>query len=197
MEANMKRFVIITVGKTHSGKTTFAKALEKELSHSFVMDQDNQAEFINTHYEKLQPAEGANTFKHGLSKFIVDYAKEHTNLHLIICNSNRSKNGRFYLLNELFPQNEYVRILVHFDIPDDVLYERVARSTRNTNIFRGGYASFKEVLDRQQTESLHNDVIDPVENEADYLFVIRNSKDVSFTIEEIVHLAKDLSPTPK
>ena len=197
MEANMKRLVIITVGKTHSGKTTFAKSLEKELPHSFVMDQDNQAEFINTHYEKLQPAEGPNTFKHGLSKFIVDYAKEHSNLHLIISNSNRSKNGRLYLLNELFPQNEYVRILVHFDIPDDVLYERVARSTRSTNIFRGGYSSFKEVLDRQQAESLHNDVIDPVENEADYLFVIRNSKDVNSTIEEIVHLAKVLSPTPK
>ncbi|KAB2460283.1 ATP-binding protein [Bacillus sp. CH126_4D] len=190
----MKRFVIITVGKTHSGKTTFAKELEKELPHSFVMDQDNQAEFINTHYEKLQPDEGANTFKHGLSKFIVDYAKEHTSLHLIISNSNRSKNGRLYLLNELFPQNEYVRILVHFDIPDDVLYERVARST---NIFRGGYSSFKEVLDRQQSESLQEDVVDPIENEADYLFVIRNSKDVNSTIEEIVHLAKDLSPTPK
>ena len=197
MEANMKRFVIITVGKTHSGKTTFAEALEKELSHSFVMDQDNQAEFINTHYEKLQPAKGPNTFKHGLSKFIVDYAKEHTNLHLIISNSNRSKNGRLYLLNELFPQNEYVRILVHFEIPDDVLYERVARSTRSTNIFRGSYSSFKEVLNRQQAESLHEDVIDPIENEADYLFVIRNNKDVNFTIEEIVHLAKDLSPTQK
>ncbi|HDR7798500.1 TPA: AAA family ATPase [Bacillus tropicus] len=193
----MKRLVIITVGKTHSGKTTFAKALEKELPHSFVMDQDNQAEFINTHYEKLQPAEGPNTFKHGLSKFIVDYAKEHTSLHLIISNSNRSRNSRMYLLNELFQKEEYVRILVHFDIRDDVLYERVSRSTRNTNIFRGGYASFKEVLDRQQTESLHNDVIDPVENEADYLFVIRNSKDVNSTIEEIVHLAKVLSPTPK
>ncbi|MED0827231.1 AAA family ATPase [Bacillus pacificus] len=193
----MKRFVIITVGKTHSGKTTFAEALEKELSHSFVMDQDNQAEFINTHYEKLQPAKGPNTFKHGLSKFIVDYAKEHTSLHLIISNSNRSKNGRLYLLNELFPQNEYVRILVHFEIPDDVLYERVARSTRSTNIFRGSYSSFKEVLDRQQTESLHEDVVDPIENEADYLFVIRNNKDVNFTIEEIVHLAKDLSPTQK
>ncbi|MCU4988680.1 ATP-binding protein [Bacillus cereus] len=197
MEANMKRFVIITVGKTHSGKTTFAKALEKELPHSFVMDQDNQAEFVNTHYEKLQPTEGANTFKHGLSKFIVDYAKEHTSLHFIICNSNRSRNGRMYLLNELFQKEEYVRILVHFDIPNDVLYERVARSTRSTNIFRGGYSSFKEVLDRQQAESLHEDVVDPVENEADYLFVIRNSKDVNFTIEEIVHLAKDLSPTPK
>lgn len=193
----MKRLVIITVGKTHSGKTTFARALEKELLHSFVMDQDNQAEFINTHYEKLQPAEGANIFKNGLSKFIVDYAKEHTNLHLIICNSNRSKNGRLYLLNELFPQNEYVRILVHFDIPYDVLYERVTRSTRSTNIFKGGYSNFKEVLDRQQAESLHKDVVDPIENEADYLFVIRNSKDVNSTIEGIVHLAKDLSPTPK
>ncbi|PGB04593.1 ATP-binding protein [Bacillus toyonensis] len=193
----MKRLVIITVGKTHSGKTTFAKVLEKELPHSFVMDQDNQAEFINTHYEKLQPTEGPNTFKHGLSKFIVDYAREHTSLHLIICNSNRSKNGRLYLLNELFPQNEYVRILVHFDIPDDVLYERVAHSKRSTNIFRGGYSNFKEVLDRQQAESLHEDVVDPIENEADYLFVIRNNKDVNSTIKEIVHLAEDLSPTPK
>ncbi|MED2982969.1 AAA family ATPase [Bacillus thuringiensis] len=193
----MKRLVIITVGKTHSGKTTFAKELEKELPNSFIMDQDNQAEFINTHYEKLQPTEGSNILKHGLSKFIVDYAKEHTNLHLIICNSNRSKNGRFYLLNEVFPQNEYIRILVHFAIPDDVLYERVARSTRNTNIFRGGYSSFKEVLDRQQTELLHDDVVDPIENEADYLFVIRNSKDVNSTILKIVHLAKEFSPTPK
>ncbi|MDF9557341.1 AAA family ATPase [Bacillus tropicus] len=193
----MKRLVIITVGKTHSGKTTFAKALEKELPHSFVMDQDNQAEFINTHYEKLQPAEGPNTFKHGLSKFIVDYAKEHTSLHLIISNSNRSRNSRMYLLNELFQKEEYVRILVHFDIRDDVLYERVSRSTRSTNIFRGGYSNFKEVLDRQQDELLHEDVVDPIENEADYLFVIRNSKDVNSTIEEIVHLAKVLSPTPK
>ncbi|PEK98206.1 CRISPR-associated protein Cas2 [Bacillus toyonensis] len=161
------------------------------------MDQDNQAEFINTHYEKLQPTEGPNTFKHGLSKFIVDYAREHTSLHLIICNSNRSKNGRVYLLNELFPQNEYIRILVHFDIPVDVLYKRVAHSKRSTNIFRGNYSSFKEMLNRQQAKSLHEDTIDPIENEADYLFIIRNSKDVNLSIEEIVHLAEDLSPPPK
>lgn len=193
----MKRLVIITVGKTHSEKTTFARALEKDLRNSFIMDQDNQAAFINTHYEKLQPTEGPNTLKHGLSKFIVDYAKAYTNLHLIICNSNRSKNGRVYLLNELFPQNEYVRILVHFDIPVDVLYKRVAHSKRSTNIFRGNYSSFKEMLNCQQAESLHEDTIDPIENEADHLFIIRNSKDVNLIIEEIVHLAEDLSLPPK
>ena len=53
------------------------------------------------------------------------------------------------------------------------------------------------MLDRQQAESLHEDVVDPVEKEADYLFVIHNSKDINFTIEKIIHLAKDLSPTPK
>ena len=160
------------------------------------MDQDNHAKFINTYYAKLQPTKGPNILKHGLSKFIVDYAKEYTNLHLIICNSNRSRNGRMYLLNELFKKEEYVRILVHFDIPDDVLYERVTRSKRNTNIFRGDYSNFEEVLVRQQAESLHEDVVDPVKNEADYLFVIRNTEDVNATIEEIVHLTVDLSPTP-
>jgi tRNA uridine 5-carbamoylmethylation protein Kti12 len=189
----MKRLVIITVGKTHSGKTTFARALEKEVPNSFVMDQDNQAEIINTYYDKLQPTKGPNTLKHGLSKFIVDYAKEYTNLHLIMCNSNRSRNGRMYLLNELFKKEEYVRILVHFDIPDDVLYERVARSKRNTNIFRGNYSNFEEVLVRQHAESLHADVVDPVENEADYLFVINDSEKVNPTIKEIVHIAEGLS----
>ena len=54
----MKRFVIITVGKTHSGKTTFAKALEKELKNSVMIDQDNHALFINTYYKNLIPSRG-------------------------------------------------------------------------------------------------------------------------------------------
>ena len=44
----MNRFVIMTVGKTHSGKTTFAKALEEEMTNSVVIDQDNHAEFLHT-----------------------------------------------------------------------------------------------------------------------------------------------------
>ncbi len=59
----MNRFVIITVGKTHSGKTTFAKKLEKQLCNSIVIDQDNHAEFINTFYKKLLPKHGPNTIK--------------------------------------------------------------------------------------------------------------------------------------
>jgi uridine kinase len=53
--AIMKRLVIITVGKTHCGKTTFAKELELKLRNSLVIDH---AEFLNTHYKKLLPKHG-------------------------------------------------------------------------------------------------------------------------------------------
>ena len=186
----MKKLEIITVGKTHSGKTTFANALEKQLNNSFVMDQDNQAEFINSYYKNLQPKQGPNTLKHSLSKLIVDYAKENTDFHFIICNSNRSRKGRLYLLEELFNTDEFVRILVHFDIPDDVLQERVTQSQRSTNIFRGAYTNFEEVLTRQQAESFKEDVVDPIEDEADHLFVIKDNKEVNCVIQKIVHIAE-------
>ncbi|MFY3791898.1 AAA family ATPase [Ureibacillus sp. MALMAid1270] len=186
----MNRLVIITVGKTHSGKTTFAKALEQVLENSIVMDQDNHAEFINTYYSNLQPKKGPNTLKHAISKLIVDYTKENTDFHLIISNSNRSEKGRRYLLEELFPKDVFVRILVHFDIPNDVLEARVVKSSRRTNIFRGPYTNFEEVLKRQQMESFNEDVKDPSAGEADYLFVINDNQDADTVIKNIVQIAQ-------
>jgi deoxyadenosine/deoxycytidine kinase len=192
MRGIMKRLVIITVGKTHSGKSTFARALEKELNNSFVMDQDNHAEFINTYYKKLQPKLGPNTLKHSISKLIVDYAKEHTDFHIIASSSNRTRKGRKYLLEEIYDKDEFVRILVHFDIPDEILHERVTHSHRSTNIFRGAYSNFEEVLIRQQVESLNEDVRDPEDGEADHLFVIKDNEEVDSVIKEIVHISECL-----
>jgi hypothetical protein len=186
----MKRLVIITVGKTHSGKTTFANALEKQLHNSFVMDQDIHAEFINTYYRNLQPKQGPNTLKHSLSKLIVEYAKENTDFHFIICNSNRSRKGRLYLLEELFNTDDFVRILVLFDILDVVLQKRVSQSQRSTSIFRGSITNFEEVLNRQQVESFKEDVVDPIEGEADHLFVIKNNEEVSSVIQKIVQISE-------
>ncbi|WP_404427403.1 ATP-binding protein [Ureibacillus chungkukjangi] len=183
----MQRLVVITIGKTHSGKTIFAKALEKQLTNSFVMDQDNQAEFINTYYKNLQPNQGPNILKHALSKQIVDYAKEHTNLHIIICNSNRSRKDREYLLEELFQKNDFYRILVHLDIPNEVLLKRVTESKRSTNILRGAATSFEEVLKRQQASKSASP---PIDGEADRLFVIKESAEVYIIIKEIVRITE-------
>lgn len=182
----------MTVGKTHSGKTTFARLLEQSLENSFVMDQDNQAEFINTYYQKLQPNTGPNIFKNSLSRFIVDYAIENTDLHLIICNSNRNRTSRLKLFDELFVQEQFIRILVNFDIPDEVLLNRVKQSQRSTNIFRGPYSNFEEVLIRQQQESSNEDVIEPTIDEAEYLFVIKDNRDVDSVIQKIIYIAQCL-----
>lgn len=184
----MKRFVIITVGKTHSGKTTFAKYLEQKLPHSLVIDQDNHAEFINKYYRGLIPNKGPNMIKYTITQTIVDYAVNQTNDHLIICNSNRARKGRLDLLH-YFQQKGFFRILVHFDIPDHVLQERVSTTKRSTAIFRSA-STFEEVLTRQQAESNRSDIMDPIEGEVEHLFIIKNPEEVHSIAQKIIDIAQ-------
>ncbi|WYP26869.1 ATP-binding protein [Alkalihalobacillus sp. FSL W8-0930] len=183
-----KRLAIITVGKTHSGKSTFAKKLENQLVNSFILDQDHHAEFINHYYKVLQPTQGPNTLKHALSQLIVEYAQKHNDLNFIVCNANRTKDGRKYLLNELFHQGEYIRILVHFDLDDQILEQRIARSHRETTIFRGPYNSFEDVLRKQQADSATS----PSPEEADHLSVIKTDHDVDTVISNIIQIEQNM-----
>jgi predicted kinase len=185
----MKRLLIITVGKTHSGKTTFAKRLEKELENSLVIDQDNHADFINTHYKALLPKQGANTLKYAVTQTIVDYATAKSNFHLILCNANRSRKARLSLLAK-FHDAGFSSILVHFAIPNEVLAARVARSNRNTNVFRTA-SSFEEVLQRQLAESNQEDMTPPAKDETNYYFEISSSNEESSIIKSIILIARD------
>jgi len=181
----VRRLVIMTVGKTHSGKTTFAKALEKELPNSVVIDQDNHAEFLHTYYQTLVPKQGHNTIKYALTQTIVDYAVNGTNCHLILCNSNRNRKGRLKLL-EYFHKKGFTSIIVNFEIPEHVLNERVSNSQRSTSILRT-VSNFEDVLTRQQDETDEGDVIAPVDGEANHLFVIKNADDIQSVVRKIVN----------
>lgn len=180
----MNRFVIMTVGKTHSGKTTFARKLEKVITNSVVIDQDNHAEFLQSTYPLLVPTKGHNKIKYALTQTIVDYAVKETSCHLILCNSNRNRKARINLL-EYFQNKGFTTMIVNFDMPDDVLFERVETSQRSTEVLRT-VLSFKDVLERQHNESGINEIVDPVDGEADYFYIIRNSKEVEAVTQEIV-----------
>lgn len=182
----LKRRVIITVGKTHSGKTTFARELEQQLKNSIVIDQDNHAEFINTYYKSLRPVQGSNTFKYILTNTIVDYAIQKTDLHLILCNSNRNRIGRAELLS-YFHNRGFESILVFFDLPDAILQDRVSNNQRSKTIFRTA-SSFTEVLNRQIAESQNENISDPEEGEANYLFIIKESNQVQSVIQKIINV---------
>ncbi|REE86111.1 putative kinase [Paenibacillus taihuensis] len=187
----MTRLVVVTVGKTHSGKSTFARALEEQLQDSVVVDQDNHAGFINAYYTKLRPMNGPNQLKYAITQTIVEYAIHQTDLHLILCNSNRDRDGRLRLLKH-FQQEGFTTVLVEFDLPAQILEERVANSERSKNIFRFA-SSFEDVLRRQQADPNKDAMNKPLADEADYLFVIRDAHDVQTVIQRILDIPNLLS----
>ncbi len=158
------------------------------MANSVVIDPDHHAEFLNTHYQKLLPTTGRNQLKNSLTKFMVEYAKQHTAFHIIACNANRSVEERGYLLQEIYPPTEFLRIVVHFDLPQCLLQERIKTSQRSTAIFRSA-AAFEEVLARQQQESKLGEAKEPSADEADYLFVIRRPEDKALVIQELIVIA--------
>lgn len=172
----------MTIGKTHTGKTTFAHLLKQQLTSAFILDQDNHAAFINKYYHELLPTDGPNILKHGLSRFIANYAKVHTDLHVIVCNANLQAHERATLLQDVFPKTDFLQILVYFDIADETLKKRIAMSDRPTDIFRGNLKTFSELLANQQK------ITAPSEEEADYLFVIKSDDDIQKVIQAICQL---------
>lgn len=173
----MNRLLVMTVGKTHSGKSTFGQMLASRLGGTCVIDQDNHAEFINTYYKALLPKHGPNLLKGSVSETIIDYAITQTDFHVILCNAFRSRTGWSKLLGK-FRDYGFTTVLVYFDIPGEVLAARVATTARSTAIFRSA-SSFAEVLARQQAETGKGDVIAPEVGEADFFFQPREQSSSS------------------
>jgi len=47
------QYVVVTVGKTHSGKTTFGLELKKNLKHCTLIDGDVVAGFLRDNYPDM------------------------------------------------------------------------------------------------------------------------------------------------
>lgn len=103
---------------------------------------------------------------------------------IILCNSNLIKSHRESLIDHFFPQNEFIRIFVYFHLSDDILYERIQASTRNTNIFRKESMTFEQVLLRQ------GHLEPPTVDEVDFIFDINESTDQISVIESIQKLKR-------
>lgn len=181
-----KRLAVITVGMTHSGKTTFAHQLQARLPNSVVVDQDTHAAFLNTHYRGIVPTEGPNHLKFAVSRAIVDYAVDRTAAHLIFCNANRSGAARARLLDRL-ARAGFTTVLVDFRIAEDLLRQRVAVSDRSTDVLRSS-TSFAEVLARQQQASSDPDTAVPATGDADHLFQVDRSEDAPAVLQAILEI---------
>jgi len=119
------------------------KELESILQRAIVIDQDNHAEFINKHYIKLRPEEGPNTLKYAVTNAIIKYATEQSNFHIILSNCNLYKQERANILR-YFYEKGFSSIIVYFELPMEILTERIERAQKSKAIFRSA-TSFMEV----------------------------------------------------
>lgn len=79
-----------------------------------------------------------------------------------------------------FQDKGFESIIVYFDLPTDLLKERVIQTQRSKAIFRSA-SSFLEVLERQENSTL----IQPSKDEANYLFDIKDSSSTMEIIQQI------------
>lgn len=172
-------YAIMTVWKTHSWKTTFAKKLQEELA-VHPIDRDEILVFLKENYKSLYESQKDHQsilnlkrskesprIQDSIRDSIVEYSalvKEN----ICLCNWNANKD---YRANELAFLKDlwYQTIIIHFDLDNTELQKRIKNTNRSTSCLTWR-KNFYEVLEFQ---GLNFDK--PEKNEADYFFVVNDS----------------------
>lgn len=187
------RLFVMTIGKTHSGKTTFANALKQKLANSVVIDQEAHVDFLQSYYQDSLPKQGNHTMKNTMSKLALDYYIACTSTNMIVCDTHLSRAHRSTILEQIFTKNKFTRILVYFEIPEEVIIARIKESSRNISSFRSDCSTFEEVLALQKEASAQQNEEYPQIDEADYIFIINDNQNQDAVIEEILQISAQLS----
>lgn len=148
--------LIMFIGKTHSGKTTFAKELEEINQNLLVLEADPIALFMREHFPKLREMDNKKDFgkfknislKYKLFLSLLEFSMSFDRT-IILSNSNMYESGR-KLIFKLAQKFDYKIIGVYFDFPEDFLISRIKKSKRTTKILRVS-KDFNDLIINQRT----------------------------------------------
>lgn len=137
-----RAFIIMMIGKSHSGKTTLARSLGTEIN-AVVLDVDEIDLFIKQAYPKLVEFEKTNRefydkesftpfLKLKLQSTVLEYAVT-TSHSVILSNGLAAQAARDYQLS-LVQKLQVPLIAVYLSAPDQVLLERISNSDKGTDM---------------------------------------------------------------
>ena len=184
------QYLIMTVGKTHSGKTTFGKSLAKKIKTNCLIDTDEIAEFLKDNYGNLYNGDFLNNSNELAPAFFLKKQIAHTifeaafktNLLIISTSANSTKNLRKGLVT-LSKKNKRRVIMVYFNLAEKTLLERIENSKRSKKCLYHS-KNFKDLLLNKQSIRFE----EPNKNEADYFFEINKAADDKKVFKEILKL---------
>ncbi len=153
---NKGKILIMFVGKTHSGKTTLARKIEEKVKDLIILEADPIAVFMKEQFPKLREVDDAEhngLFSNIALKFrtfllFVEFTMA-LGKPIVLSNSNMWIKGRELVL-ELAKKFQYKTICVYFELPEELVLNRIEKSERSTNVLRIT-KDFKELIEKQKT----------------------------------------------
>ena len=176
MNPNQK-FAVMTVGKTHSGKSTFAKMLHQQLPSFHIIETDPIAIFLKEYAPGLAEIRGEAsgdfskpTLKFKLFETVVDHTLEYSQ-NIILANSNMWAVGRKRVVDTL--QNSgYTVIMVYLNPHEDVMFGRIKSAGRST-VQLSSSKDYSELLIKQRDR-----MTPPTAEEADHFIEITDQDQI-------------------
>lgn len=175
------KFLIFTVGKTHSGKTTFARRLQKLLPNTIHIDQDDIALFLKEKYPKLRDLPHSGELKFKINKLLCITALQE-NFNVVLSSGSINKATR-KVITGIAKKESTKSVLVSFAISDDLLLKRISKSEKTTKVLNES-KGFVELLTKKQAKLFES----PNSREADYFFEIKKVKDADLVIKKLLAL---------
>jgi shikimate kinase len=184
------RYIIMTVGLIHSGKTTFGKLLAAQLPHAAILERDPIASMLNDHFSPVLRQDKMNWTKQGheklkdrIYKLILEEAINDAELTIILTGCHAVKNYRTETISQLRQAMPDAKvIMVYFDVDHEEISRRIHQSDKPTHVLTIS-KNFQEVIERQQKTF---EV--PYPTEGDYFFTVKNNENTQEVLTAILNL---------
>lgn len=185
----MNRYVLLTVGKTHSGKSTFANDLVSEIPNCVVLETDPIALFLRSTFNKLHALDldhmgsfASPALKYLVFRTVLSFALEH-DFNIIMSNSNMYENGRKNVLN-IIKKYPVKTIGVYLNFHEEILTERVKHSGRDTSVLSVS-KDFNDLIVNQRVRFQP-----PNRDDFDYFFEVTHPDKLPEVKNQILELYK-------
>jgi len=186
-------FVVMTVGKTHSGKTTFGKELATKLKKACVLDSDVLAEFLKTTYPSLYNVDynrDNNEFTQWYYlklSLMIEIFKRALKTDVTVISTAANSNKGIRKRARILSHKEWRKIImVYFNRPEKILLDRIANSGRSKLCLTHS-KDFKDLLLNRQSKIFEI----PNPKEADIFFEINDDKSWKAVQSKILKLLKE------
>lgn len=180
------------VGKTHTGKSTFARRLAKEIPKTVVLETDPITIFLRENWPNLQLHENVNPYSkipvstlrlRILIELLGTALKQSFNV--VLANANLQKYTRTDLLKVAKKYPGYKTVLIFINLPDQVILSRVESAKKDARVLLVS-KDFSEVLAKQNTVIQRPDA-----SEADYFFEINDGSKEIDIIKKVKKLVSE------